>query len=209
MDIMKVLIIVLPAFFFGVRGQDAEMITMGGVSLLAVAMLDFKDIKSISALGVKLENFERAIEKANVTIEKLRDVTSPLSAYVLVTIQGNDDIGYKETIDVINKINAANEDLDDPAVREILSKKDEIIYNKFKYAFMFATEGLSDHNVFHRAVTSFLDKQKTPRELRDFIEKEDIAHVAGSSARLTQQDYEKFRNQALPVLEDYEKFWNT
>ncbi|HEM1146845.1 TPA: hypothetical protein U0V97_002342, partial [Listeria monocytogenes] len=156
--LLQVVIVVVPPFVLGALGKNAEMITMTAVSLIAAAVMNL-DIKSISAGGFKLEKYREVITEANLTIENLRRVMVPLSSYVLATIKDDMAIEYKDAIKIIEGISKANKDVQDNIIQDLLERKNDIIRNKFLYAFTLASDkAVLAHEKFNLAVYNLFNE---------------------------------------------------
>lgn len=214
--LLQVVIVVVPPFVLGALGKNAEMITMTAVSLIAAVMN--LDIKSISAGGFKLEKYREVITEANLTIENLRRVMVPLSSYVLATIKDDMAIEYKDAIKIIEGISKANKDVQDNIIQDLLERKNDIIRNKFLYAFTLASDkavlahekfNLAVYNLFNEGGASYFPP---PEDLLEVIKGSDIIDVIkNTDPNLPMEEitnaHNIFKQYALPIYSDYEAFY--
>ncbi|EAF3712811.1 hypothetical protein ACJ8SQ_000470 [Listeria monocytogenes] len=215
--IIQVIIIVVPPFVLGVLGKKDEMITMMFVSLIVAAVMNL-DIKSISAGGFKLEKYREVITEANLTIENLRRVMVPLSSYVLTTIKDDMAIEYKDAIKIIEGISEANKDVQDNIIQDLLERKNDIIRNKFLYAFTLASDkAVLAHEKFNFAVYDLFNEGGAsyfppPEDLLEVIKGADIIDVIkNTDPNLRMEEitnaHNIFKQYALPIYSDYEAFY--
>ncbi|MBC2284914.1 hypothetical protein [Listeria booriae] len=207
---VQVLILIVPAFYFGLADKTTAMGIALAASFFAIAFINFDEIKTLSAGTIKLEKFEKVIEEANATIENIRKVTAPLSAYTLRTVYANKSMSYKEAIEIIEGISDANRVVNDPIVNHLLDDKVNQIAEKFKYAFEMAGDNLAYHwTIQKKTCEQLIDKVPNPRELELFIGSEDFLDSEEAlDLKYFGPSVAQFRENAKPILSDYKGFYN-
>ncbi|MBC1372614.1 hypothetical protein HB847_09540 [Listeria booriae] len=202
------LILIGPAFYFGLVDKTTAMGLALAASFLAVAFMNFDQIRSLSAGTIKLEKYEKVIEEAGVTIENLRKVTAPLSAYVLTTIGTNNNFDYKMTISFIDRLSQANEDINDDIVQKLLEGKITIIYNKFKKAFIDAGDSIAYHEMIQPVIRRQFGKvMPTPQEIEIFLSTDIYSEPDSTQPEIIKRSVETFKMKAKPILNDYKSFY--
>jgi len=84
-QIISVILIIIPAFFFGYSGKTTEMALMIVASSITVAFMNMDKVQRFKGAGFEAE-MKKAVEEAYATIENLKEISIPLIVSTLNTI---------------------------------------------------------------------------------------------------------------------------
>ena len=135
--IISLLLMVVPSFYFGIKGQEAQMGYSILVSGICVLIINF-DILSKKLESIKLKDFDvrfnKAIDDAYATIEQLNKTKHELTGITVEIIKGYKKYGgcgTKKEFDMINSLYELNKECDDTVNVFIKSGYKQLIRKSF------------------------------------------------------------------------------
>lgn len=141
--ILIILLVILPAFYFGYIGKPTEMGIMVIASSITVAFLNMDKIQKFKGAGFEAE-MKKVVDEAYITLDNLKSVALPLITTTIDNISwgkrggasesDRDSQMFNELLKIIDELKLDNVEIED-AVNEYYSLKISDEYSKFKVTY--------------------------------------------------------------------------
>ena len=134
---LSVLILFLPAFYFGINNQTFQMGCVLVPSIISIVLINLEELKksivSIKTRDIEIE-FKDAIEEAYATIEQLNKTKQELTGIAVELIRGHNKYGgcgIKSEYAMINSLYELNKENSDTVNTSIKSGYKQLIRHSY------------------------------------------------------------------------------
>ncbi|MED4779497.1 hypothetical protein [Brevibacillus choshinensis] len=201
-NIIYIIIIMVPAMYFGYTGKPAEMGIAVVASALALTFINMDKFEFFKGAGfeAQLRKVEKATEEAYATIDTLKAVAAPIIAETLHSI--NYAMRFSAGVAEIQRKLDAKHELDRVAESlglkyEPLNKEQANFYRLHTWdLYSWAVNHFSKLKVDHEIIKQLHDVRKEKRYTDDFPSKEQIVSIL-------QSEYSKLDQEGLDRIEDF------
>lgn len=129
MDFLKslgvVAVLLGPCLYFGFYGKSVEMGISVAAGALALAFMNLDKIQKFKGAGVEVEMAQQVIKEVHVTMERLKEVTTPLITGTLISLTyGGRWGGISDTkqLELVSRIEEATRSIKSPEIEEAIEE---------------------------------------------------------------------------------------